>query len=67
MLVKTKELREKSEADLLEELVALRKQLFEARMSFHARKLENTASMLNLRKSIARILTVIKEKKEQEI
>ena len=65
MILKTKDLRNKSEQELNEELVTLRKELFEARMSFHARKLENSSLMKNLRKSIAKILTIQNEKQQE--
>lgn len=66
MILKTKDLRTKSEAELNEELTNLRKELFEARMSFHARKLENSSLMKNLRKSIAKILTIQSEQSREE-
>ena len=62
MILKAIDLREKSEAELKEELEKLRRELFEARMKFHSRNLENTSSMRELKKSIARIQTVVKEK-----
>lgn len=66
MIVKAKDLVEKTEAELYEELESLRKQLFEAKMDFHARRLENSSLMRELKKSIARVLTVIREKETQK-
>lgn len=62
MILKAIDLREKSEEELLQELENLRKELFEAKMKFHSRRLENTSSMRELRKSIARIQSVLVEK-----
>lgn len=66
MILKTKDLVEKPVKDLQEELEGLRKQLFENNMLFHSRRLENTSSTREIRKSIARILTVIKQKENEE-
>lgn len=65
MILKALDLREKSEAELNEELEKLRKELFESKMKFHSRRLENTSSMRELKKSIARIQTVIAEKSKE--
>jgi large subunit ribosomal protein L29 len=62
MILKAKDLRDKTIAELKEELEDLRKQLFTSRMDFHARRLENSSAMREIKKSVARILTVIKEK-----
>lgn len=62
MILKTKDLRDKTEAQLNEELNSLQDKLFQARMNLHSRKLENTSSLKQLRKSIARILTILKER-----
>ena len=64
MILKALDLREKSEAELNEDLETLRKDLFEAKMKFHSRNLENTSSMREMKKSIARIQTVLTEKAE---
>jgi large subunit ribosomal protein L29 len=64
MLLKAKDLREKDLKDLKTELDDLYNELFEAKMSFHARKLENVSSLKETKKSIARILTVIAEKEQ---
>ncbi|MBT6843813.1 MAG: 50S ribosomal protein L29 [Candidatus Melainabacteria bacterium] len=62
MILKSKDIRDKTTVELQEELVKLRKELFESKMSFHSRKLENTSTINQLKKSIARILTIITEK-----
>lgn len=64
MLLKAKDLRDKSVEDLKSELETLYNDLFEAKMSLHSRKLENLSSIKEIKKSIARIYTIIKEKEE---
>jgi large subunit ribosomal protein L29 len=66
MILKAIDLREKSEVELREELEKLRRELFESRMKFHSRNLENTSSLRELKKSIARIHSVLNEKKLDE-
>ncbi len=66
MILKAKDIREKTVAELKEEQTKLRKESFLARMSFHSRKLENTSSMRDIKKSLARIATIITEKEGQE-
>jgi large subunit ribosomal protein L29 len=67
MILKATDLREKSETELKEELEKLRRDLFESRMKFHSRRLENTSSLRELKKSIARIQTVLAQKKEAQV
>lgn len=66
MILKALDLREKTEVELYEELEKLRKELFEAKMKFHSRNLENTSSIRELKKSIARIQSVLTEKQKIE-
>ena len=66
MIVKVKDLIDKTEVELKEELSSLQDKLFETKMSFHARKLENTSAMREMRKSIARILTILKAREDKE-
>lgn len=66
MILKSKDLVDKSTAELQEELSKLRKSLFESRMSFHSRKLENISLMREIRKSIARILTILESRQGAE-
>lgn len=65
MILKAIELREKSESELREELEKVRKELFESKMKFHSRNLENTSSLRELKKSIARIQIVLTEKTKE--
>ncbi len=62
MLLKTKDLRDKSITELQEELVSLKEQLFKAKMQLNSRQLENSSLLATLRKSIARVQTLITEK-----
>ena len=66
MLLKAKDLRDKSVEDLKSELQDLYNDLFEAKMNFHSRKLDNVSSIREIKKSIARIFTVIKETEVQQ-
>ena len=65
MIVKTKDLREKNTEDLNAELASLQKELFDAKMAFYSRKLENSSLMKNIRKSIAKILTILNERNQE--
>ena len=56
------ELRGKSVAQLNEELVAAKKELFNLRFQNATNQLDNTARIREVRKNIARIQTVITEK-----
>ena len=64
MILKALDLREKSETELEEELTKLKAELFQTKMNFHARKTENHSAMREMKKSIARILTILKDKRE---
>ena len=59
-----KELRTQSAAQLQEQLVAAKKELFNLRFQNATNQLDNTGRIKEVRKSIARILTVITEKAE---
>lgn len=56
------DLRTKSAADLHEELVAAKKELFNLRFQNATNQLDNTSRIKEVRKNIARIQTVITEK-----
>lgn len=56
------ELKTKSNAELNEELVAAKKELFNLRFQNATNQLENTSRIKDVRKNIARIQTVISEK-----
>ena len=58
------ELNAKSSAELNEELVAAKKELFNLRFQNATNQLDNTSRIKEVRKNIARIQTVITEKAE---
>ena len=59
-----KELRTQSAAQLQEQLVAAKKELFDLRFQNATNQLDNTGRIKEVRKNIARIQTVITEKAE---
>ena len=56
------DLKNKSAAELSEELVAAKKELFNLRFQNATNQLDNTSRIKEVRKNIARIQTVITEK-----
>ena len=56
------DLRNKSDAELAQELDAAKKELFNLRFQNATNQLDNTARIKEVRKNIARIQTVITEK-----
>ena len=56
------DLKEKSAAELNEELVAAKKELFNLRFQNATNQLDNTSRIKEVRKNIARIQTVIAQK-----
>ena len=64
MKIKTfvEDLKAKSVAELNEELVAAKKELFNLRFQNATNQLDNTSRIKEVRKNIARIQTVINEK-----
>jgi large subunit ribosomal protein L29 len=59
------ELRDKSAMELQEELVAAKKELFNLRFQNATNQLTNTGRIVEVRKTIARIQTIITEKSKQ--
>ena len=59
------DLRAKSAAELEDELVAAKKELFNLRFQNATNQLDNTSRIKEVRKNIARIQTVITEKAAQ--
>ena len=57
------DLKAKSAAELNEELVAAKKELFNLRFQNATNQLDNTSRIKDVRRNIARIQTVITEKK----
>ena len=60
------DLKKKSAADLAQELVAAKKELFNLRFQNATNQLDNTARIKEVRRNIARIQTVITEKAKAE-
>jgi len=60
------DLRTKSQADLNEELVAAKKELFNLRFQNATNQLNNTSRIKEVRKNIARIETVMAQKLRAE-
>ena len=60
------DLRNKSVAELNEELVAAKKELFNLRFQNATNQLDNTSRIKDVRKNIARIQTVITEKSKAQ-
>lgn len=57
-----KELREKSADQLKDDLLALKKEAFNLRFQQAGGTLENTAQMRKVRRSVARVQTILNEK-----
>ena len=60
--MKISELRDKSADQLFEELTSLKKEAFNLRFQKATGQLENTARVRHVRRSIARVETIIREK-----
>ena len=61
-----KDLKEKSAAELNQDLTAAKKELFNLRFQNATNQLDNTSRIKEVRKNIARIQTVITEKAKVE-
>ncbi|HIY57106.1 MAG TPA: 50S ribosomal protein L29 [Candidatus Tetragenococcus pullicola] len=59
--MKVKEIRELTTAEMLDQEKQLKEELFNLRFQLATGQLENTARIQEVRKSIARIKTVLKE------
>ena len=59
------DLKNKSAAELNEELVAAKKELFNLRFQNATNQLDNTSRIKEVRKNIARIQTIISEKAKE--
>jgi large subunit ribosomal protein L29 len=60
--MKANELRQKNDAELTKELLDLRKAQFSLRMQLATQQLNNTSQLGKVRKDIARIKTIQREK-----
>lgn len=61
------ELRNLSKEELLAKLEEMKKHLFELRLKHNVFKIKNPLEIRNLRRDIARVLTILKEKFEVKI
>jgi large subunit ribosomal protein L29 len=60
--MKAKDIRQKTQSELMEQLKAMKKELRELSYSVISKKEKNVKKPRNARKDLARILSVIKEK-----
>ena len=60
--MKTTELRQKNDADLERELIGLRRAQFSLRMQLATQQLNNTSQLGKVRKDVARIKTIKRER-----
>ncbi|MBI1888299.1 MAG: 50S ribosomal protein L29 [Nitrosomonadales bacterium] len=63
--MKTSELRTKSAADLQQEVLSLTKAQFGLRMQVATQQMTNTSELRKVRRDIARVKTILKEKGAQ--
>ena len=61
-MMTAKEIREKSNTEVLQEIETLKEELFNLRFQQATGQLENTARMKTVKKTIARIKTVMRER-----
>ena len=66
MIMKSSELKNKSVADLQQELLSLSKEQFGLRMQVATQHLSNTSQLNKVRRNIARVKTVLTEKGVQQ-
>ncbi len=63
--MKANELRTKSDEDLNQELVSLKEELFKLRFQHATRRLENPIQLRTVRRDIAKVKTIIREREIQ--
>ncbi len=61
--MKARELKNATAAELAAKDAELKKELFNVRFQLHTGRLENTAKLSQLRKDIARVKTILREKR----
>jgi large subunit ribosomal protein L29 len=66
MIMKSSELKNKSVADLQQELLSLNKEQFGLRMQVATQQLSNTSQLRKVRRNIARVKTELTEKGVQQ-
>ena len=60
--MKSSEIREKTQAELQNELIQLKSELFKLRFQLVTNQLENPMRVKDVKKSIAQVMTVIRER-----
>ncbi len=60
--MKPSEIRDKSIAELNEELVALKEELFKLRFQHATNQLENPLKLVGVKRNIARVKTILRER-----
>lgn len=60
--MKAKELKLKSDGELQKDVIAMREQIREFRFKLHAGELKNHRQLNAIKKDVARILTILKER-----
>ena len=60
--MKVEDIRAKSNEELLQELTSLKEELFKLRFQHSTNQLENPAQIAFVKKDIARVMTVIRER-----
>lgn len=65
--MKLSEIREKSVAELNDELIALKEELFRLRFQHATNQLENPLKLRSVKREIARVKTIIRERELQGI
>ena len=60
--MKVEDIRAKSDAELTSELTSLKEELFKLRFQHSTNQLENPAQISSVKKDIARVMTVIRER-----
>tara|TARA_B100001179_G_scaffold229773_1_gene216095 strand:+ start:893 stop:1105 length:213 start_codon:yes stop_codon:yes gene_type:complete len=64
--MKIQEVRDKTVDELYKELESLKKEFFNIRFQKSTGQLQNTSQIQKVKKSIARVFTILKEKKVEE-
>ena len=64
--MKIQEVRDKTVDELYKELESLKKEFFNIRFQKSTGQLQNTSQIQKVKKSIARVFTILKEKKVKE-
>ena len=65
-MIKTEDLRSLSREELRDKIIALKKSIFEMRTQQSTGRVEKPSNIKESRRDIARILTILREKKEKE-